>query len=60
MKHINVFLSHNSEDKQIIEDLAIRLQTEDIRPWLDKWNLIPGEPFQESIEKALEECSAVE
>ena len=58
MKHINVFLSHNSEDKQIIEDLAIRLQTEDIRPWLDKWNLIPGEPFQESIEKALEECSA--
>ena len=28
-----------------------------IQPWLDEWNLIPGEPCQEAIEEALENCA---
>ncbi len=53
----DVFLSHNSADKPIVEELARRLVKEGIQPWLDRWNLIPGEPWQEAIEKALQSCA---
>jgi WD40 repeat protein len=50
-----VFLSHGSADKPAVEELARRLAKEGIRAWLDKWNLIPGDPWQPAIEKALAE-----
>lgn len=50
-----VFLSHSSADKPPVEELARRLAREGIQAWLDRWNLIPGEPFQPAIEKALAE-----
>jgi TIR domain len=54
-----VFLSHNSADKPAIEALALRLRQEpDIEPWLDKWNLIPGQPWQEKIEAAIKACDS--
>ncbi|WMP17300.1 nSTAND1 domain-containing NTPase [Thiothrix lacustris] len=53
---LKVFLSHNSADKPLVEQLAHRLRAEGVDPWLDKWNLIPGDPWQEEIEKALDEC----
>ncbi len=53
----DVFLSHNSEDKAQVEKLAARLARKaGIRPWLDKWNLIPGDPWQPAIEQALAVC----
>jgi hypothetical protein len=52
----HVFLSHNSADKPLVEELARRLVKEGLQPWLDKWNLIPGEPWQEAIEEALAKC----
>ncbi len=52
----DVFLSHNSGDKPAVEELAHRLRKEGIEPWLDKWNLIPGDPWQEAIEEALDKC----
>jgi hypothetical protein len=55
----DVFLSHNSADKPTVEALARRLTGAGIRPWLDKWNLIPGEPWQEAIEEALDACQTV-
>lgn len=55
----DVFLSHNSADKPDVEALAQRLTDEGIRPWLDKWNLIPGDPWQEAIEEALDACQTV-
>ena len=51
-----VFLSHDSSDKPLVEQLARRLVRSGIEPWLDKWNLIPGQPWQEAIEDALEVC----
>jgi hypothetical protein len=56
VKH-DVFLSHNSADKATVEELARWLVKEGIEPWLDKWNLIPGEPWQEAIEEALDRCA---
>lgn len=54
-KLYDVFLSHNGHDKEAVEDLARRLEDEaQLRPWLDKWNLVPGEPWQEALELALD------
>ena len=53
----HVFLSHNSADKPTVEELAVRLRREGIEPWLDKWNLIPGAPWQSAIEAVLADCA---
>ncbi len=53
----HVFLSHSSPDKPLVEELAVRLRLEGIEPWLDKWNLVPGEAWQPAIEQALNECA---
>lgn len=52
----DVFLSHNGQDKPAVEQLAKRLEDEaGLKPFLDKWHLIPGEPWQEALEKALDD-----
>ena len=43
----DVFLSHSSVDKPRVEELARRLKQAGIEPFLDKWNLVPGGPWQE-------------
>lgn len=61
-KKYNAFLSHNSQDKPIVEKIAKWLEDESkLSVWLDKWNLIPGDPWQEEIEIALDgsECCVV-
>ncbi|MEA2599418.1 MAG: hypothetical protein QOF89_410 [Acidobacteriota bacterium] len=54
----DVFLSHASPDKPVVENLARLLQKQGLKPWLDEWNLVPGEPWQEAIEEALGRCAA--
>jgi signal transduction histidine kinase len=52
----DVFLSHNSQDKPAVERLAHRLTDEaGLCPFLDKWHLVPGEPWQEALEEALDQ-----
>jgi WD40 repeat protein/energy-coupling factor transporter ATP-binding protein EcfA2 len=55
----DVFLSHTSSDKPVVEELARILRERGIEPWLDAWHLIPGAPWQEEIEKALQSCATV-
>ena len=56
----DVFLSHNSDDKQAVELIAHWLREEaKMRPFLDKWHLIPGQPWQEALEGALDESATV-
>ncbi|HKR58533.1 MAG TPA: toll/interleukin-1 receptor domain-containing protein, partial [Pyrinomonadaceae bacterium] len=51
----DVFLSHNSQDKPAVEALARQLEDKaNLKVWLDKWNLVPGEPWQEALEEALD------
>src|SRR5262245_60101381 len=51
----DVFLSHQSGDKPLVEIIAARLVDEEgLRPFLDRWHLIPGEPWQEALEDALD------
>jgi energy-coupling factor transporter ATP-binding protein EcfA2 len=51
----DVFLSHNSADKPAVEELARWLTGEaGLWPFLDKWHLVPGQPWQEALEEALD------
>src|SRR3954451_24372943 len=50
----DVFLSHSSADKPAVEKLALKLREAGIEPFLDKWHLIPGDPWQEALEEALD------
>ena len=60
MAEYDVFLSYNSADQGTVEIIAHRLREEaNLRPFLDRWHLVPGEPWQEAIEEALEESEAV-
>jgi tetratricopeptide (TPR) repeat protein len=53
----HVFLSHSSADKPAVEKIARKLREAGIEPFLDKWHLIPGDPWQEALEKALDQSS---
>jgi len=51
----DVFLIHNSSDKPLVEKLAVRLEDEwGLKPFLDKWRLVPGEGWVEALEDALD------
>ena len=57
-QHFDVFLSHNSNDKPAVITLAEALKSRDLRPWLDIWDLPPGRPWQEELEKILKTIPA--
>lgn len=60
MAGYNVFLSHNSKDKDFVEQIVRRLRDEHgLNVWLDKWNLIPGRPWQEELERGLNESETI-
>jgi len=50
----DVFLCHNSEDKEAVIKIAEQLKYEyKIEPWLDEWELRPGFPWQAELEKQI-------
>lgn len=52
----DVFLSYQSGDKLLVESIATRLVDEHgLKPFLDKWHLVPGAPWQEALEEALDQ-----
>jgi WD40 repeat protein len=57
-RRFDVFLSHNSRDKPIVERIAERLKRAGLEPWLDKWWLTPGGRWQEELAQALAASSA--
>ncbi len=54
-QHYHVFLAHNRSDMTAVELIARRLRDDaGLLPFLDAWHLVPGEPWQESVEHALD------
>jgi formylglycine-generating enzyme required for sulfatase activity len=53
----DVFLSHNSADKPFVEEIANRLKEHKLRPFLDRWNLVPGDAWQPELEVAMRSCA---
>lgn len=58
-KTFDVFLSHAHVDAEIVEKLGGRLIDKGgLRIWLDKWELVPGEQWQQGMAKALDDASS--
>jgi hypothetical protein len=55
----DVFLSHNSQDKPLVEEIGAQLRGKGLRVWLDKWELRPGFPWQEGIEEGVQASRSV-
>ena len=56
----DVFLSHSSQNLEQVEQIAKRLEDEaGLRPFLDKWHLVPGESWQDAMEEALDASKTV-
>ncbi len=50
LKTHDVFLSYNSEDHKAVEQIAVYLADKaGLRPWLDKWELVPGAPWTRKL-----------
>jgi WD40 repeat protein/GTPase SAR1 family protein len=50
----DVFLSHNSQDKPRVRELAEELRGAGLRVWLDDWVIKPGDDIYLSVERGLE------
>lgn len=55
-KSFDVFLSHNTKDKPAVRELAEALRDRGLEVWLDEWELVPGQPWQEALEEVIETC----
>src|SRR6185436_6566575 len=51
----DVFLSHSSQDKATVRDVAERLRKDGLRVWLDEWVIKPGDSIPSKIEEGLED-----
>lgn len=49
----DVFLSHNSSDKPLVQEIATHLKARGISVWLDQDELRPGFPWQEDLEDGI-------
>lgn len=50
----DVFLSHNSQDKPAVRQLAERLRQDGLRVWFDEWIIRVGDDIYLSIEQGLQ------
>ncbi|WP_204139112.1 toll/interleukin-1 receptor domain-containing protein [Halomicronema sp. CCY15110] len=57
-QQFDVFLCHNSEDKAVVEQMALKLQKNGIKPWLDIWNLRPGVLWQDELQTQITNIAA--
>ena len=50
----DVFLTHSSEDKPVVRDIAERLRKEGLKVWFEGWVLKPGDSILAKLEERLE------
>ncbi len=48
--NFDVFLCHNSQDKEAVKHIGKQLKQQGILPWLDEWEFRPGLPWQKTLE----------
>jgi hypothetical protein len=56
MSEFDVFLSYNSADRPAVVDVAERLRSAGLRPWLDVWHMVPGTAWQNGLADAVAAC----
>lgn len=52
-RKFDVFLCYNQFDKEEVEEIGRQLQHEKITPWFDEWELLPGRPWQRTLEEQI-------
>ena len=55
----DVFLSYNSADHILVEEIARKIRDEHLEPFLDRWYLVPGARWRPRLEQILSSCKAV-
>ena len=55
----DVFLSYHWHDQASVLALAERLKAQNLKVFLDRWYLTPGQPWPQLLEQALASCGAV-
>lgn len=53
---MNIFLSHNSADKELVRALAMLLTGEGINVFFDEWDIRLGDPLMGTIERGLHDA----
>jgi hypothetical protein len=59
IRRLKVFLCHASEDKHRVKRLRDRLRDDNIDPWLDEHQLLPGCDWNLELERAMRAADAV-
>jgi WD40 repeat protein len=54
----DVLMCHNNSDKNEVKAVGKRLEELGILPWLDEWELQPGQPWQPELEKQIKNIKA--
>jgi hypothetical protein len=49
----DIFLCHNSRDRDRVDGLRAELRAEGIGTWMDRWDINPGDPWTKKIEEIL-------
>jgi len=55
----DLFLSYNSADHALVEEIARKIRDEHLEPFLDRWYLLPGARWRPRLEQILGSCKAV-
>lgn len=58
-QQITVFLAHNSLDKPQVKRIHEKLNQRGIGTWLDQVDLLPGQVYQDEIQRAISKSNAV-
>jgi tetratricopeptide (TPR) repeat protein len=57
-KPYDVFLSHSHADAEPVEQLAQLLHSKAVKVWLDKWVLVPGQPWRQAMAKGIDQAAS--
>jgi hypothetical protein len=55
----DVFLSYHWRDQAHVEAIAHWLRAKGLKVFLDRWYLVPGQPWPQALEGVLSSCGAV-
>lgn len=51
----DVFLSHSSKDKEVVREIAARLNQDGLKVWLDEWVIRPGASIPVKVDEGLKQ-----
>lgn len=51
------FVSYGGDDADLVAQFASRLEESGVRVFLDKWDILPGQPIWTTIDRAIDESS---